>query len=127
MATVTQESFESQYYITRTPFGARTPFAMTVPVSHVYFAYQLALYGSGFTTGFSDLIFWKWSPCCFHTNLLSVAKCRKRFVQKNMYNVFVLYCTSLYLQYFYNNPRVKFYRYPTAEWSSRVTSFALNV
>jgi len=31
IATVTQESFESQYYITRTPFGTRTPFSMTAP------------------------------------------------------------------------------------------------
>src|SRR4029434_9037781 len=32
IATVTQESFESQYYITWTPFGTRTPFGMTAPM-----------------------------------------------------------------------------------------------
>ena len=32
IATVTQESFESQYYVTRTLFGARTLFAMTAPL-----------------------------------------------------------------------------------------------
>src|SRR4029434_167646 len=31
MATVTQESFESQYYITRALFGTRSLFAMTQP------------------------------------------------------------------------------------------------
>src|SRR4029434_4286506 len=31
MATVTQESFESQYYITRALFGTRSLFAMTAP------------------------------------------------------------------------------------------------
>src|SRR4029434_4364113 len=32
MATVTQESFESQYYITRALFGTRSLFAMTAPL-----------------------------------------------------------------------------------------------
>src|SRR4029434_6658401 len=32
IATVTQESFESQYYITQALFGTRSLFAMTAPV-----------------------------------------------------------------------------------------------
>src|SRR4029434_3055738 len=32
IATVTQESFESQYYITRALFGTRSLFAMTAPL-----------------------------------------------------------------------------------------------
>src|SRR4029434_10815974 len=36
IATVTQESFESQYYITQALFGTRSLFTMTVPTSAKY-------------------------------------------------------------------------------------------
>src|SRR4029434_10513658 len=37
IATVTQESFESQYYITRALFGTRSLFTMTTPLSNPEF------------------------------------------------------------------------------------------
>ena len=40
IATVTQESFESQYYITRALFGTRSLFAMTEPLHLALANYQ---------------------------------------------------------------------------------------